>query len=106
MHFLKMCKLSKNFSDTQISYAEKGYEFSQKVSRKVFVEQGGTCPEGRDLHLDDRPCGKGEKLPPGDEAKDHSRLGLEAFREGEDIRKSEMRVFPSDWKGAHDWRTI
>jgi len=86
-----MCKLSKNFSDTQISDAEKGYEFSQKVSRKVFVEQGGTCPESGDLHLDHRPGGKGEKLPPGDETKDHSRLRLEAFREGENIRKSEMK---------------
>ena len=67
LQFPKMCKLSKNFSDTQISGAEKGYEFSQKVSRKIFIEQGGTCAESRDLHLDHRPCGKGEKLPPGDE---------------------------------------
>ena len=94
LHLMKIIFLPKRFLDLQISDPEKRNEFSQKVSRKIFIEQGGTCAESRDLHLDHRPCGKGEKLPPGDEAKDHSRLGLEAFREGEDIRKSEMKFFP------------
>ena len=72
----------------------KKNEFAQKVSRKIFVEQGGTGTESGDLYLDYRPCGKRKKLPSGDETKDHSRLGLEAFRERKNIRESEMKFFP------------
>ena len=94
LHLIKTIFLPKRFLDSQIPDTENKNEFSQKVSRKVFAEQGGTGTESGDLYLDHRPCGKGEKLPPGDETKDHSRLGLEAFREGEDIRESEMKFFP------------
>lgn len=104
MHSLKMNSLSKRFFDPQISDPEKRNEFTQKVSRKAFVEQGGTGTESGNLYLDHRPCGKREKLPPGDETKDHSCLGLEAFREGKNIRELEMESFSPDSRTAHDWR--
>ncbi len=94
MHLIKTVFLPKRFLGPRISETENRNEFSQKVSRKVFVEQGRTGAESGDLYLDHRPCGKGKKLSPGDETKDHSRLGLEAFRKGEDIREPEMKFLP------------
>jgi hypothetical protein len=49
---IKIYSLSKRFFNPQISDPEKRDEFAQKVSRKAFVEQGGTSTESWNLYLD------------------------------------------------------
>ena len=55
-------------------------EFTQKVPRKNLNEQSVACPEGGDIHINDRPGRKRERLPPGNQKKDYSRVGPGAFR--------------------------
>ena len=55
-------------------------ELAQKVPRETFNEQSGTGPEGGNIHINDRPGGEGEELPPGNQAKDYSRFRTGAFR--------------------------
>jgi hypothetical protein len=88
----------KTFPVPQIIYGESRNKSAQEVSGRAFVEQDGTGTESGDLRLDHRPCGKREKMPPRHETEDHSRPGLEAFREEKNIRESEMRSFSPDWR--------
>ena len=60
-------------------------ELPQKVQRKAFDEQSGASAEGGNIHINDRPGGKREKLPPGNQTEDYSRLGSGAFREGKNF---------------------
>lgn len=58
----------------------KDDELAQKVPRKTFNEQSGAGPEGGDIHINDRPGRKRERLPPGNQKKDYFRVGPGAFR--------------------------
>ena len=64
----------------QLSGIRNKDELAQKVPRKTFNEQSGTGPEGGNLHINDRPGGKGRKVPAGNKTKDHPGVGVEAFR--------------------------
>jgi hypothetical protein len=94
----------KIFPVPQIIYGESRNQSPQEVSGRTFGEQDGTGTESGDLRLDHRPCGKRGKMPPRYETEDHSRPGLEAFREGKNIRESEMKSFSPNSREAHDGR--
>ena len=57
-------------------------ERAQKIPRKTFNEQSGAGAEGGDIHINDRPGGKREELPPGNQRKIILALGLELSDRG------------------------
>lgn len=79
MHIRKLVFYLKIFLDLPISGIGRKNELAQKVPRKAVDEQSGASPEGGDIHLNDRPGGKREKLPPGNKTKDYSCIGAEAI---------------------------